>query len=176
MSKNGQKNVSKSQAAPKNGGAPILVWAIVAVAAVALGWLLFSPGGGSGGGLQNVDAAKMAELAAGGDVTVLDVRTQGEYEAGHIPGAVNMPVDQLQALASSLDPAAPVAVYCATGSRSASAVQYLEQAGFKTIYHFDQGMVAWTGEVENGAVASAPVAVDEDPLESPVLYEFYTDW
>lgn len=157
-----------------NKNSKVVVWAVVAIAVVAIGWMMFSPKTG-GATVENVDAARMAELAASG-VTVLDVRTAGEYEAGHIPGALNIPVDQVAGSLAALDPSQPVAVYCATGSRSVAAVTTLEQAGFTKIYHFNEGMIAWAGDVERGAVAAAPPAADEAPMDSPVLYEFYTDW
>ena len=151
----------------------IIVWAVVAVALVSVALAAFTPKSG-GAAVENVNAAKFAELASSG-IKVIDVRTQGEYDAGHIPGAVNMPVDQIQTLAASLDPKQPVAVYCATGSRSVSAADYLKQAGFTKIYNFTQGMVAWTGNVDRGAVASAPPA-GQKAFDTPVMYEFYTDW
>lgn len=152
----------------------VIIWAVAAVAILGVGFMMFSPSD-SGAQVENVSADRMSELAQTGTV-IIDVRTLGEYEAGHIPGAVNMPVDQLSSAASSLDPAVPVAVYCATGSRSVAAVEYFEGAGFEKVYHFNQGMVAWAGDVERGAVAAAAPSADETPLDSPVLYEFYTDW
>lgn len=150
----------------------VILWVIGAVALIAIGVTLFTP---QGGGTVNVDSAKMQELVAQG-VRVIDVRTQGEYEAGHIPGAELVPVNQVSSAAASWNPAEPIAVYCATGSRSAGAVQALEQLGFTEIYHLNAGMVAWAGDVERGtAVAAAPVSPAET-LDSPVLYEFFTDW
>ncbi|PKQ29303.1 MAG: hypothetical protein CVT60_06090 [Actinobacteria bacterium HGW-Actinobacteria-10] len=150
-----------------------VIWGVAAVAVIGLLFLLFKPTD-SGVTVENVTAGKAAELVASG-VQVLDVRTAGEFQTGRLPGAVNIPVDQLQSLVGSLDPGTPVLVYCATGSRSVAAVNYLEAAGFTTIYHMNEGMIAWTGSVERGdAVALA----DPDPetLAMPVMYEFYTDW
>lgn len=156
-----------------NKNAKWIMWGVVALVAIGLGVLLFSPSGGGGPQVEVVSADELTKLGADG-VRIIDVRTQGEYEAGHIPGAENISVDQLPASLGSLDPNQPVAVYCATGSRSTAAVETLKQAGFKKIYHFDQGMVAWTGDVERGAVAAAPATAET--LDSPVMYEFYTDW
>lgn len=151
-----------------------VVWGVVALVAIGLGVLLFSPSS-SGAQVEVVSADDLAKLGSEG-VRIIDVRTSGEYEAGHIPGAENISVDQLPASLGQLDPNQPVAVYCATGSRSAAAVETLKQAGFKKIYHFDQGMVAWTGEVEKGASVAAAPPVDAQPTATPVMYEFYTDW
>lgn len=158
-----------------NKNMKIVVGALIAVAVIAVGVLMFSPSGSSGAQVENVSSDQLIKLAAAGDVRVIDVRTPGEYEAGHIPGALNLPVDQLEGSIASFDPSEPVAVYCATGSRSAVAVETLTQSGFQKIYHFNEGMVAWTGEVERGAVAAAP-PVAQETLATPVMYEFYTDW
>lgn len=157
-----------------NKNAKLIVWGVAAVALAALLFLMFKPSG-AGAQVENVSPERALELVSSG-VQPLDVRTAGEFQAGHLPGAVNMPVDQIQTLAASLDPTQPVLVYCATGSRSTSAVQYLAGAGFTKIYHFDSGMVAWSGDVESGTQVAAVPPVAEEPQSSPVLYEFYTDW
>ncbi|MHB9003008.1 MAG: rhodanese-like domain-containing protein [Coriobacteriia bacterium] len=168
---NKHKNTSNSKNKNKN---VYVIWGIAALAVIGLLFLMFKPAS-SGATIENVSAEKAAELVATG-VQAVDVRTAGEFQAGHLPGAVNLPVDQLATLAGSLDPTKPVVVYCATGSRSISAVGYFESAGFTKIYHMNEGMIAWTGSVERGnAVAVAP-PVEPETLTTPVMYEFYTDW
>lgn len=168
-------NKSKGKTQNKNKNKNVyVIWGVAAIALIGLLFLMFRPAD-SGATVENVSAEKAAELVTSG-VQALDVRTAGEFQAGHLPGAVNMPVDQLETLATSLDPTKPVVVYCATGSRSVSAVGYLESAGFTKIYHMNEGMIAWTGSVERGnAVAVAP-PVEPETLATPVMYEFYTDW
>jgi rhodanese-related sulfurtransferase len=126
-----------------------VVWIVVAIVVGGLAFALFRPADEGGRGVQDVDAARMSELVAQG-VRVIDVRTGGEFEGGRIPGAENVPMDQLESASQSWDRTQPVAVYCATGSRSSSAVQYLEQQGFETIYHFANGIASWNGETERG--------------------------
>ena len=77
-----------------------LMWVVVAVAVVAVAVFAFRPA--SGGGVANVDAAGVKKAIDAG-AQVIDVRTAGEYQMGHIPGAVNVPVDQLEAAAQSWD-------------------------------------------------------------------------
>ena len=160
----------------KNG--KYIVWGLAALAILALGFALFQPTGGgdaAGQGVVDVDAARMAELVAEG-VRVVDVRTPGEFEAGHIAGSENVPMNEVEAAVATWDKTEPVAIYCATGSRSISVVQYMEQLGFSTVYHYASGVVTWEGDLDRGtAVAQAP-PVAEEVLDSPVLYEFYTDW
>jgi rhodanese-related sulfurtransferase len=160
----------------KNG--KYIVWGLAALAILALGFTLFQPAGDGdavGQGVVDVDAARMGELVAEG-VRVVDVRTPGEFEAGHITGSENIPMNEIEAAVATWDKTEPVAIYCATGSRSISVVQYMEQLGFSTVYHYASGVVTWAGDLDRGtAVAQAP-PIAEETLDSPVLYEFYTDW
>lgn len=64
--------------------------------------------------------------------TAIDVRTAGEYAAGHLEGAVNIDVSQpsFNAAVAGLDKSRPYFVYCHSGARSAAAVQKMKNAGF----------------------------------------------
>lgn len=64
------------------------------------------------------------------DVTFLDVRTKEEYAQGHIPGAVNIPVDELRERLGELDPGRRLYVNCYSGLRSYLACRILVQSGF----------------------------------------------
>jgi len=64
------------------------------------------------------------------NVRLVDVRLPSEFERGHWPGALNIPLARLRALARTLDPAREYWVYCDTGRRSASAVFLLTERGF----------------------------------------------
>jgi rhodanese-related sulfurtransferase len=61
---------------------------------------------------------------------VLDVRTPQEYAAGHIPGAVNVPVDELRSRLGELPRDREIAVYCQVGQRGYLATRILRQSGF----------------------------------------------
>jgi rhodanese-related sulfurtransferase len=81
-----------------------------------------------------VDARRARELVAAG-VTVVDVRTAAEFEAGHIPGAVNIPFDELAARAGELgSPSTPILLYCRSGRRSGIAGETLRRLGFSEQY------------------------------------------
>ena len=76
-----------------------------------------------------------AQLVKSGAV-VLDVRSKGEFEGGHIRGAVNIPVDQLRNNFSRLkDKTKPIITCCASGMRSASAKGILKSKGFTEVYN-----------------------------------------
>ncbi len=174
--KAGAKNGTKASATKgkSTSTSKVLIWTLVVAALVIGGFLLLKPANGSAGGVTNVDQNGVLKAQSDG-VRVIDVRSSGEYEAGHVPGAENVPIDQFAQAIQSWDKNAPVLVYCATGSRSAEAVELLKQAGFKSIYHFNQGLQAWTGTLDTAKTASAP-AVAAKPTALPVMYEFYTDW
>jgi rhodanese-related sulfurtransferase len=99
-----------------------------------------------------INHADAARLIAAGEVTILDVRTPGEYETlGHIPGAWLLPVD-LTASAPAVLPAdgRPVLVYCEHGVRSVAASQLLSAAGVGPVLNLSGGLAHWTGPREFG--------------------------
>ncbi len=83
---------------------------------------------------------KARALVADG-AKLVDVRSPAEFSAGHVDGAINVPVQELAQRAGELgDKAKPVVVYCASGMRSASAVRILARAGFSQVH--DLGAMA----------------------------------
>jgi rhodanese-related sulfurtransferase len=91
-----------------------------------------------------VDGATAKALAAGG-ARVVDVRTPQEFASGHVPGAINIPYEEIGKRASEIGPpSTPVVIYCRTGRRSAIAVEALQKAGFSRLYDL-QSVTAWPG-------------------------------
>ena len=74
---------------------------------------------------------------------ILDVREDFEVEDGMIPGALHIPMGQLQARLSDRDPAVPISAVCRSGNRSARVADALNGAGF-TADTMAGGMTAWT--------------------------------
>ena len=66
---------------------------------------------------------------------IIDVRTKGEYQGGHIPGSVNIPLQVLAANLGKIDKDKPVITCCASGMRSASAKGMLKANGYKEVYN-----------------------------------------
>ncbi len=87
-------------------------------------------------------------LDSGERVFLLDVRTQGEFDSGHIPGAVLIPVQQLKSRMAEVPNDRPIIVYCLTASRSAEAAAMLSAEGYKDVFDMAQGIQAWRGAVE----------------------------
>ena len=85
-------------------------------------------------------------LVRGKDFDILDVRTPGEYEAGHVPGAKLLPLDDLVAadyLRARGESDRPIYVLCQTGARARRAVDKFEQAGFGGCILVEGGTAAW---------------------------------
>jgi hydroxyacylglutathione hydrolase len=97
--------------------------------------------------IRSVARRSMSDLAEvvldGGGVTVVDVRQENEWAAGHLPGAVHALPAAMATLAEELDRTAPVAVHCATGHRSAIAASLLLRAGITDVWHVTDGVDAW---------------------------------
>jgi phage shock protein E len=82
------------------------------------------------------------------DLVVLDVRTAAEYQTGHVPGARNVPHDQLPAKLAELAALKDkqVVLYCRSGRRSAIAGETLRAAGFSRLRHLEGDYLAWEAE------------------------------
>lgn len=91
--------------------------------------------------LAQIDVEELRSRLA--DVEILDVRGRGEYEAGHVPHAVNVPLDTLADRVSTLDPSKPLAVICASGYRSSAAASILRRHAFRELYNVTGGTNAW---------------------------------
>ena len=84
---------------------------------------------------------------------VLDVRTPQEYAAGHVPGAVNVPQEQLASRLAEVPKDKDVVIYCRSGRRSALAADVLAANGYTRLSHLDGDMNAW---VEKGRPVAKP--------------------
>jgi rhodanese-related sulfurtransferase len=76
------------------------------------------------------------------DLVVLDVREPHEWAAGHIAGAVHIPLGEIPARVGELDPSVPTLVVCHLGGRSARATQWLHAQGHD-VTNVAGGMEAW---------------------------------
>jgi rhodanese-related sulfurtransferase len=79
--------------------------------------------------------------------TLIDVRTPAEYDSGHIPTSVNIPVNIIRAAAPDTPKDSLIIVYCRSGNRSAAAATELEKLGYTQVIDFG-GINRWPYEVE----------------------------
>jgi hydroxyacylglutathione hydrolase len=82
-------------------------------------------------------------MAAEPRLQVIDVRRPSEFADGHVPGAVNVPLDTLAAAPLALDAHAPTAVVCAGGYRSSAGASLLLRRGFDALVDVAGGTTAW---------------------------------
>lgn len=119
-----------------------------------------------------IDNAQLTKLKGEGAL-IVDVRTPQEYQSGHIPDAINAPVDTIQEAAASWDKSRAIVVYCATGARSTNAAAYLAAQGFKKVYDLEKGIAFWDGETSTGqADGTAGTAVRIETKGKPVFIDF----
>ncbi len=90
--------------------------------------------------------ALLEKMSVPDQVVLLDVRTPKEYSEGFIPGAINIPHDELEARIAELDGARgkEIVVYCRSGRRSDIALDLLQKAGFEKVYHLEGDYLGWT--------------------------------
>jgi len=88
------------------------------------------------------------EAMLGGDVILIDVRSEREFNGGHIPGAINIPLGQLQTEIQQIatDKSQDIVVYCQTGNRSNQALGLLNNMGYENVENLG-GIIAWQGEI-----------------------------
>lgn len=100
-------------------------------------------GGGAVGSVARLDAPALAARMARGEVTVVDVRSAAEWEAGHLPGALHIPLGLLTDRLAELPAGRPVALQCQTGVRSAIAASLLLARGRSDVANLEGGYAAW---------------------------------
>ncbi len=82
------------------------------------------------------------------DITIIDVRTAGEFESGHIENAINIPLDVIEATVLEKYPNKDekLYLYCRSGNRSSQAAKLLVNQGYTNVYDFG-GIISWPYEV-----------------------------
>ena len=103
---------------------------------------------------ERITAPALADWRAGRrtdaspEPTVLDVRSEAEYAAGHIPGSINIPLPQLEDRSGELPTAGPLVVHCEGGYRSAIGVSLLQKLGRQHVHDLVGGFKAWSATQE----------------------------
>ena len=100
---------------------------------------------------QQITQEEAKEMMDTQEVIILDVREQDEYDSGHIPGAVLLPVgsiDETTAVEVIPEKDSTVLVYCRSGNRSKTASSTLAELGYTNIYEFG-GINTWPYETKS---------------------------
>lgn len=101
--------------------------------------------------VQNISGSEATKLIRDTkDLVVIDVRTKGEYQAGHINKSKLMPVSEITSRISELEKfrGKPMLVHCASGGRSPKAVNILLKNKFGPIYHMNRGLSDFDGTLK----------------------------
>jgi rhodanese-related sulfurtransferase len=117
----------------------LLLFVVAFVSGAMLLWPLFRRGAGG----PWVNTAEATHLINREDALVLDVRDPGEYGAGHILGAKNVPLSRIGDAEVAKRKDRPVIVYCEGGERSSKAVAALKRQGFARVVNLTGGLRAW---------------------------------
>ena len=128
---------------------------------------------------------KITELP---NAPIIDVRTLGEFEGGHIANAKNIDWNgtTFEAQIADFDKTQPIFVYCLSGGRSGSAASQMRSAGFKEVYELNGGLMNWKSAnlpeaTESGSAPKSDgmTKAEFDKLASSeklVLFDFYAEW
>ena len=124
----------------------VLLIALVAVVGMTACTNKQFPQGGT-----SIQSSQLQEMIAKNNVTLIDVRTEGEYKSGHIAGASQIDVLQESSFLEKiqqLDPKRSYVVYCQSGRRSKTAMRLMQEKGFKKVVDLDGGFQGWKGATE----------------------------
>jgi len=124
----------------------LIVAAVVVITSIAVDYFM-KMGSGEDAVYGDVSVEEAKDLIdSKPDLVILDVRTEAEFNDGHIESATNIPVDDLSSRLSELSKNNELLVYCRTGNRSTTAVGILEDNGYTRLFHMDGGITEWTRE------------------------------
>ncbi len=141
----------------------------------------FSQGG------ENISPTEFSQqiMAHANDIQIIDVRTPGEFNGGHLKNAENIDYNdrKFKMEVATLDKNKPTYIYCLSGGRSNQAMQLMLSAGFTKVYNMKGGIMAWRKAklpVEGDMSAKAGLSMDEFMnlvnQDVPVLVDFNATW
>jgi rhodanese-related sulfurtransferase len=95
--------------------------------------------------MESLSPKEASSMSAGQKAVIVDVREDSEWNEQHIPGAIHIPLGQLNERLAELKQYkdSPVITQCKSGGRSAQAFDVLKSAGFSKVYNMDGGIIAW---------------------------------
>jgi rhodanese-related sulfurtransferase len=138
--------ILKSRASLKGLPVSFLIdnWMLLAVALTS-GAMLMWPTLSAGGGAGSLNAAQAVMLMNREKATVIDVCGADEFAVGHVAGAKNVPLPELEAKLAGVvkNKGAPLILVCASGARSSRAVATAKKLGYENVHSLSGGMGAW---------------------------------
>ncbi len=120
---------------------PLLILAFLGVS----GLLLFTELRTRLSGMKQIGITQATQLSNRSNALFLDIRDTPDYDTGHIPDSVHIPLKQLSERSAELEKYRdrPVIAYCRSGNRSTSAGSALKKLGFENVYNLSGGISAW---------------------------------
>ncbi len=123
-------------------------WYLFLALAVILGLLLYEPIARARYQIRKLSVLELPRLVSRRQAAVVDVSEPHEYNKGHLPGAMNVPLSRLNKDLERLKKyrAKPVVLYCRSGHRSFQGAKILRRQGFEEVYELAGGLLAWEKE------------------------------
>lgn len=101
-------------------------------------------------GIPRYNWIEITQLVESGQVQWIDVRTQQEYEEGHVPGIVLKPMAEVREWMAELDAEQPYVLVCRSGARSQQVALFLKANGFSHVANCEGGTLAYPGKLNSG--------------------------
>lgn len=98
-------------------------------------------------GITQYTVDELKEILKDRQVHVVDVRTEEEYESGHITGVPLRPMQAVMDWMNEMNPEASYVFVCRSGSRSQKVAKFLQESGFSHVANYNGGMLAWDGDI-----------------------------
>ena len=117
----------------------------ILIAVLIVGFLFYSRAQAN---VPTISPEEAREYLTNSNYQFIDVRTDGEYDSGHIPNSIHIPLHQIQDRMSEIDSLKNknIIAYCRSGARSSKATKILVKAGFDVL-NLSGGVLSWKGDL-----------------------------
>lgn len=117
----------------------------ILIAVLIVGFLFYSRAQAN---VPTISPEEAREYLTDSNYQFIDVRTDGEYDSGHIPNSIHIPLHQIQDRMSEIDSLKNknIIAYCRSGARSSKATKILVKAGFDVL-NLSGGVLSWKGDL-----------------------------